>query len=197
MTKTKSGDRRRYWQEIINRQQASGQNVVGFCSQEGLAPASFHAWKRRLRQLRGEPGQKAAQALLPVQVVDAIPTVAGKLEVEWPNGIVLRVQASRYRSQELLVLRKQERRQDSGDALYADAECPAELRGRVALPDGCAASDCRDRAWRTAALEALLPDRWLAAHPEHRLEQREEESRETQARRRKRAARRVAIGLDE
>ena len=45
----------------------------------------------------------------------------------------------------------------------------------------------------TAALEALLPDRWVAAHPEHRLEQREEESREAQARRRrKRAARRVA-----
>ena len=43
----------------------------------------------------------------------------------------------------------------------------------------------------TAALEALLPDRWVAAHPEHRLEQREEESREAQARRRrKRAARR-------
>ena len=46
----------------------------------------------------------------------------------------------------------------------------------------------------TAALEALLPDRWLAAHPEHRLEQREEESREAQAgRRRKRAARRIAV----
>ena len=45
----------------------------------------------------------------------------------------------------------------------------------------------------TAALEALLPDRWLAAHPEHRLEQREEESREAQARRRrKRVARRAA-----
>jgi transposase/uncharacterized coiled-coil protein SlyX len=44
-----------------------------------------------------------------------------------------------------------------------------------------------------AALEALLPDRWLAAHPEHRLEQREEESREAQVRRhRKRAARRMA-----
>ena len=42
----------------------------------------------------------------------------------------------------------------------------------------------------TAALEALLPDRWLA---EHRLEQREEESREAQARRRrKRVARRAA-----
>jgi len=46
----------------------------------------------------------------------------------------------------------------------------------------------------TAGLEALLPDRWLAAHPEHRLEQREEESREAQARRRrKRAARRLAV----
>jgi hypothetical protein len=29
----------------------------------------------------------------------------------------------------------------------------------------------------TAALEALLPDCWLAAHPEHRLEQREKEAR--------------------
>ncbi len=46
----------------------------------------------------------------------------------------------------------------------------------------------------TAALEALLPDRWVVAHPEHRLEQREEESREAQARRRrKRAARRIAV----
>jgi len=44
------------------------------------------------------------------------------------------------------------------------------------------------------ALDALLPDLWLAAHPEHRLEQREGESREAQARRRrKRVARRVAL----
>ena len=45
-----------------------------------------------------------------------------------------------------------------------------------------------------AALEALLPERWVASHPEHRLEQREEESREAQARRRRqRAARRIAV----
>ena len=30
------------------------------------------------------------------------------------------------------------------------------------------------------ALEALLLDRWLTDHPEHRVEQREEESREAQ-----------------
>jgi len=44
----------------------------------------------------------------------------------------------------------------------------------------------------TEAMKALLPDRWVAAHPEHRLEQREEESHEAQdRRRRKRAARRA------
>jgi transposase/uncharacterized coiled-coil protein SlyX len=46
----------------------------------------------------------------------------------------------------------------------------------------------------TDALEALLPDRWVVAHPEHRLTEREKESREAQARRRrKRAARRLAV----
>ena len=46
----------------------------------------------------------------------------------------------------------------------------------------------------TAVLQALSPDRWLADHPEHRLERREEESREAQARRRReRTARRLAV----
>jgi hypothetical protein len=43
-----------------------------------------------------------------------------------------------------------------------------------------------------AALDALLPDRWAAAHPEHVLAERMEESREALARRRhRRAARRL------
>jgi hypothetical protein len=45
----------------------------------------------------------------------------------------------------------------------------------------------------TIALEALLLDHWIAAHPEHRLEQRKEESCGAQARRRRnRTARRTA-----
>ncbi len=92
MARAKNGDRQRYWREVIERQQASGQSIVGFCSKEKLAPATFHAWKRRLRRPRREAGQKAAQALLPVQVVDAVPIGASKLEVEWPDGVVLRVQ---------------------------------------------------------------------------------------------------------
>ncbi len=44
-----------------------------------------------------------------------------------------------------------------------------------------------------AALDALLPDRWAIAHPEHVLTERIEDSREALARRRhRRAARRLA-----
>ncbi len=92
MAKTRSADRQRHWREAIERQRASGQSIVGFCAKEGLSPASFHAWKRRLRQPRGKAGHEAAQSLVSVQVVDAVPTGAGKLEVEWPTGVVLRVQ---------------------------------------------------------------------------------------------------------
>ena len=41
MAKARSADRQRYWREVIEHQHASGQRIVGFCSKEGLAPASF------------------------------------------------------------------------------------------------------------------------------------------------------------
>jgi len=93
MAKAKSSDRRRYWREAIERQQASGQSIVGFCSKEGLAPASFHAWKRRLQRSRREAGRESGnQALVPVQIVSDPKADAGRLEVQWPSGVVLRVQ---------------------------------------------------------------------------------------------------------
>ena len=93
MARATNEDRQRYWREVIGRQRASGQSIVGFCMKAGLSPASFHAWKRRFRRRsRREAGQELAQALLPVQVVDAVPIGASKLEVEWPDGVMLRVQ---------------------------------------------------------------------------------------------------------
>ena len=93
MAKARSADRQRYWRGLIERQRASGQSIVGFCSKEGLAPASFHAWKRRLRRPRRETGRESAkQALVPVQIVTDPKAEAGRLEVQWPGGVVLRVQ---------------------------------------------------------------------------------------------------------
>ncbi len=94
MANARSADRQQYWREVIERQQASGQSIVGFCSNEGLAPASFHAWKRRLRRPRRGTGRRSANhALVPVQIVSGVPTDGeGRLEVQWPGGVVLRVQ---------------------------------------------------------------------------------------------------------
>ena len=94
MAKANRADRRWYSQAVIERQQASGQSIVGFCSKEGLAPASFHAWKRRLRRSRrGIERESVNQAaLVPVQIVSDPKADVGRLEVQWPGGVVLRVQ---------------------------------------------------------------------------------------------------------
>ena len=93
MAGTSNADRRRSWQEAIERQEASGQSIVGFCARERLSLASFHAWKRRLRRTphrmrRGE----AKEPLVPVQIVTDPGSLAGILEVQWPGGVLLRSQ---------------------------------------------------------------------------------------------------------
>ncbi|MGA2256323.1 MAG: hypothetical protein ABSG53_16865 [Thermoguttaceae bacterium] len=69
-------------------------------------------------------------------------------------------------------------------------ECPSSAGKQSTKWSGCYAGIAPGD---TAALDALLPDRWLTDHLEHRLEQGEEDSREAQARRhRERIARRAA-----
>jgi hypothetical protein len=92
MAKSRSADRRRYWREVIERQQASGQSIVGFCAEERLSPASFHAWRRRLRRPCENERRAAEQALVPVEIVGDLPAGVGRLEVQWPDGIVVRAQ---------------------------------------------------------------------------------------------------------
>jgi hypothetical protein len=93
MAKTRIADRQRYWREAIERQQASGQSIVGFCAKEGLSPASFHAWKRRLRRHQHVIRRtKAKEPLVPVQIVSDPVGGVGNLEVQWPGGGVLRSQ---------------------------------------------------------------------------------------------------------
>jgi hypothetical protein len=92
VARTRIADRQRHWREAIERQRASGQSIVGFCAKEGLSPASFHAWKRRLWRAGREAGRKAAtEALVPIQIVSDQVGSAGNLEVQWPSGVVLRV----------------------------------------------------------------------------------------------------------
>jgi hypothetical protein len=92
VAKTRSVDRQQHWREAIEHQQASGQSIVGFCAKEGLSPASFHAWKRRLRRAGRKAGRRATtEALVPVQIVSDPVGGTGNLEVQWPSGVVLLV----------------------------------------------------------------------------------------------------------
>jgi len=53
------GGRRAFWRSAVERQQASGESVRGFCRGEGLAEASFYAWRRKLA---GEAAETASPA---------------------------------------------------------------------------------------------------------------------------------------
>jgi transposase-like protein len=98
MAKTGSGDRQRYWQELIQRQQVSGQSIESFCIKEKLSQTSFYAWKRRLRESRsGAARTTARRSLVPVQIVNDRLASAVNLEVQWSDGILLRVQGCEAR----------------------------------------------------------------------------------------------------
>ena len=49
------------WREVIARQAASGVSVRRFCANEGIAEASFYAWRRELA-LRDRETPAASQA---------------------------------------------------------------------------------------------------------------------------------------
>jgi len=115
MAKKASHEREQFWQELIQRQPASGLSIARFCQQSGVSANSFFAWKRRLRPQLGRARRSkstsrsgalvsSAQSdrtgaggspLVPVRLIadrdhHRAPHAA-VIEVEWPNGLVLRV----------------------------------------------------------------------------------------------------------
>jgi hypothetical protein len=98
MARRKSGERERLWRDRVGRQAVSGLSVRQFCAQERIAPASFYAWRRRLKsgadaagrppvvgQGRGEP--RKAGEFIPLSLVDR-PTA---WEIVHPRGYRVRV----------------------------------------------------------------------------------------------------------
>jgi transposase-like protein len=119
MGKKTSQERERFWRDLIGRQPTSGLSIARFCKEAGVSANSFFVWKRRLRPQngqanRGQPTSRsstrllasstrsngraaAAKPLVPVRLV-ADPVYrhapnALAIEVEWPDGVVLRVPA--------------------------------------------------------------------------------------------------------
>lgn len=90
MAKTGRAERERYWQGVIDRQRASNGSITRFCAEAGVSTASFYTWRRKLRVASRRTRRLS---LVPVRVVSDEPECRGRLEVQWPSGVVMRVGA--------------------------------------------------------------------------------------------------------
>jgi hypothetical protein len=117
MARRTSGERERFWRDLIGRQPASGLAIAPFCKREGVSQCSFFSWKRRLgsealdvgngktaSEPRAKPVERSSRqrtrprnkSFVPVRLVErplSDPPPVGSIEVQWPNGLVLRMPA--------------------------------------------------------------------------------------------------------
>jgi hypothetical protein len=78
----------RRWQQRIKRFAHSGLSVAAFCSREGVSPAAFYDWQRRLRSEAANPAA-APPRFLPVRLTSPPSTASAELLL--PSGCVLRL----------------------------------------------------------------------------------------------------------
>jgi len=86
------------FKELIDAQKESGLTILDFCSNHGLAPSTFHYWKKKIYNPSGRKDfipliVKPSGLDLPKGSTSSEPA-AGKeaiLEVVYPNGTRLRI----------------------------------------------------------------------------------------------------------
>jgi transposase-like protein len=84
---------RKAWAERIERFEHAGQTVAEFCSDEGVSPASFYQWRRRIRS-EITPTETTAR-FVPVQLPSASPEeTTTVMSVELPGGVRVRIEVT-------------------------------------------------------------------------------------------------------
>lgn len=84
---------RRVWGERIDRFEKSRQTVAQFCAAEGVSPASFYQWRRKLRAAASATPSLAK--FVPVELA-ARPQAesATVMSVEFPGGVRIRFEVT-------------------------------------------------------------------------------------------------------
>ena len=103
MQASSKASRQEFWRQVVARQRKSGLSIHRFCTQEGLASATFFVWKRRLSQ----EGAPARVGLARVRVVsEAAPQAAagGEIELLLPHDRRIRLSGVVDRQQLAAVL---------------------------------------------------------------------------------------------
>lgn len=78
------------WGQRIEKQRRSRLSITEFCSREGVSPAAFYAWQRRLREADSAGPQSTV--FVPVEL-PASGIAAGGVRLELPGGAVLSLPA--------------------------------------------------------------------------------------------------------
>ena len=78
---------------LITRQKESGLSVRHFCSNEGIAPATFYYWKKKLNPKR--IGREFIPLVVKTTQAAALPGYGDTMlfEIRYPNGIILCVKS--------------------------------------------------------------------------------------------------------
>jgi len=87
---------RQAWVDRMDRFDKAGQTVAQFCVTEGVSPASFYQWRRRLRP--DEPATRSLTGFVPVKLPNHSheppshpqPQSATVMSVELPGGVRVR-----------------------------------------------------------------------------------------------------------
>jgi transposase len=79
----------RRWAERLDRFRSGRHTVAAFCAAEGVSPANFYLWKRRLAR----PAPAPAAPVPTVVPFRLTPSPATSIEVALPSGVVVRFPA--------------------------------------------------------------------------------------------------------
>lgn len=89
MTNRSHAATRQAWADRIDRFEQAGQTIAQFCAAEGVSPACFYRWRRKLRS--DAPVTQPLAGFLPVKLQNspqAQPTTV--MSVELPGGVRVR-----------------------------------------------------------------------------------------------------------
>ncbi len=94
------------WRDRLARFRKSKLTVAEFCRQEGISNPSFYQWRKRLAE-KPKPVRSRAKTtrsrLVPVKV-----SSSALVEIEFPNGIQMRVPAGNPEALRAVILAGQE-----------------------------------------------------------------------------------------
>jgi len=85
------GDRRAFWEILIRDQADSALSIREFCEQAGVSQPSFYQWRKRLRREALVSGPSFLPVSVRSRAVKGDSHESGSIEVEFPDGIVVRI----------------------------------------------------------------------------------------------------------